>query len=295
MERESWRWIVGGLRRLPRWWPRGAVYDNREILAVLLWAALHDRAIDWACRRSSWPVQAWRRRLPDQSTMSRRLRDPRLVDDLMHLLEVVQREIEARSHRLMIDGKPMAVSAFSADAEARVGWGAGRHQSGYKLHALIDAAQRLLAWDVRPMNEAECVVARDLLHAAHRSGRLQPGATVLGDASYDANPLHRAAEHAGVTLIAPRRKTGRSISAGHRQHPGRIESIRLTEDHPRVAARLRAERSTIERFFGSLAAFGGGLSSLPPWVRRLRRVRLWVGAKLVLNATRIALLRSADA
>jgi hypothetical protein len=46
------------------------VYDNRTVIAVLLWAALHDRPIVWACQRSSWPVQAWRRRLPDQSTMS---------------------------------------------------------------------------------------------------------------------------------------------------------------------------------------------------------------------------------
>src|SRR5262245_34060520 len=91
MERELWRWVGWGLRRLPRWWPRGAVYDNRCVLAVLLWAALHERAITWACQRAHWPVQAWRRKLPDQSTMSRRLRDPRVLEDLERLVVVLQR------------------------------------------------------------------------------------------------------------------------------------------------------------------------------------------------------------
>ena len=77
---------------MPRWWPRNASYSNREILAVLLWAALHNKPICWACLRSSWPLQAWRRRLPDQSTMSRRLRDPDVWGDLRRLIDEVQRE-----------------------------------------------------------------------------------------------------------------------------------------------------------------------------------------------------------
>jgi hypothetical protein len=34
-------------------------------------------------------------------------------------------------------------------------------------------------------------------------------------------------------------------------------------------------------------SFGGGLSSLPAWVRGLDRVRTWVWAKLLINAVRI--------
>ncbi len=85
MERELWRSVTRAIRRLPRWWPRGAVYDNRQVLAVLLWASLHGRSVSWACQRGHWPVQAWRRALPDQSTMSRRLRDQRLLEDLRRL------------------------------------------------------------------------------------------------------------------------------------------------------------------------------------------------------------------
>ena len=51
---------------------------------------------------------------------------------------------------------------------------------------------------------------------------------------------------------------------------------------------LRARRQAIERFFAGLTTFGGGAATLPPWVRHLHRVRLWIGAKLVINAARLA-------
>ncbi|MFU8829684.1 MAG: hypothetical protein ACNA8P_12785, partial [Phycisphaerales bacterium] len=68
MERELWRLIVPRIRRLPTRRPRGAVYTDKQIIAVALWAALHTRPISWACNKQNWPPQAWRRVLPDQST-----------------------------------------------------------------------------------------------------------------------------------------------------------------------------------------------------------------------------------
>src|SRR6267142_4907963 len=112
MERELWRGMVAGLKRVPRWWPRRGVYSNVQVLAVLLWAALHDRSILWATQRRSWPVQAWRRGLPDQSTMSRRLRDPRVMQDLGRLLPLLQRRAGALRGPLVLDGKPLPVSTF---------------------------------------------------------------------------------------------------------------------------------------------------------------------------------------
>jgi hypothetical protein len=50
-------------------------------------------------------------------------------------------------------------------------------------------------------------------------------------------------------------------------------------------------RRRIEQSFGVLTSFGGGLSSLPSWVRHLKRVWLWVSAKLVINGVRILALR----
>lgn len=295
MERELWRWIVWGLKRLPRWWPRGAVYDNRVVVAVLLWAALHERSITWASQRVNWPVQAWRRQLPDQSTLSRRLRDPRVLEDLERLAIILQRHLPASSSAFIVDGKPLPVSVFTADAEAKLGWSIGRHARGYKLHALIDGAQRLVSWIVHPMNHAECTAAEELLQKAARRGQLTPGAVVLGDASYDSNPLHAVAAESGVRLIAPRRRPGLRLCTNRKHHPARLAAIEFTEHDPAAKPLMRCVRTQIERYFGSLATVGGGLIALPAWARRLHRVRVWVGAKLVLNAARHSVRQRAAA
>lgn len=50
--------------------------------------------------------------------------------------------------------------------------------------------------------------------------------------------------------------------------------------------RMYRYRRQIERDFGNLTSFGGGLICLPPWVRRFTRVRNWVHAKFLINAAR---------
>lgn len=286
MERDIWRVIVRALRRAPRRRPPRGVYSNRDVLAVLLWAALHDRPVSWACQRPSWPMQAWRRRLPDQSTMSRRLRDPALLDDLARVLDVLREGLTPSAGALLLDGKALEVSGHSTDPDAARGRGSGRFGIGYRLHALIDSARRVLAWSVEPLNKAECVVARDLVRDASSKTLLPRGATILADAGYDSNALYAAASEAGVALLAPRRKPHRSISPNYDHHPDRLHAIKTLEGDERAAREARAKRTTIERFFGALASVGGGLFALPPWVRRLRRVRLWVAAKLALDAAR---------
>src|SRR5262249_34111404 len=136
MDPELWRIIAAALKRLPRRRPRGGLYSNADILALLLWAAAHERPVSWACRRASWPMQAWRRALPDQSTMSRRLRDPALPADLDALLRLLDPPRGAAPSTLIIDGKALQVSEMSGDRDAVTGWGAGRYARGYKLHAL---------------------------------------------------------------------------------------------------------------------------------------------------------------
>lgn len=290
MERELWRMVIRSLRRLPRRWPSGAVYSNHQILAVLLWAALHDRPISWACRRRNWPMQAWRRVLPDQSTMSRRLRDPALLDDLRRVAVLVQRTLGAAHPTLLVDGKPLEVSEYTADPDAAVGWSIRRFSRGYKLHALIDLSWRVHSWRVTPLNEAESVVAQELVREAEASATL-----MYADASYDSNNLHRVAADCGVRLVAPRRRPHKGIGKNQRHHPNRLASIALTE-HDASWHDIRTRvRPTIERYFGALASVGGGLWGLPPWVRRLHRVRVWVGAKMALHAARITMIRAPDA
>lgn len=46
---------------------------------------------------------------------------------------------------------------------------------------------------------------------------------------------------------------------------------------------LHRFRRQIERDFGNLVSFGGGLACLPPWVRRITRVRNWVHAKILVS------------
>lgn len=288
MERELWRLIAWALKRLPPRWPTRAVYDNRAVLAVAIWAALHDRPIVWACQRVNWPPQAWRRRLPDQSTMSRRLRDPALLDDQERLVMILQRRLQRRGSTLIVDGKPLAVSEFTADPEAVTGWGAGRHAKGYKLHAIIDDTRRLLVWDVRPMKDSEQAVACELVARAATRGLLARGAELLGDANYDSRHLYTAADAAGIRLVAPRRQPGASISKWPQSHEHRLRAIAAIESDPEYEERFKARRAAVERYFGTLATVGGGLHALPAWARRLHRVRVWVASKLVIHTARAA-------
>lgn len=288
MERDIWRVIVAALRRLPRRCAAGQRYANRDVLAVLLWAALHDRSILWACQRRNWPMQAWRRRLPDQSTMSRRLRRADLLDDLRTLLHIVQATFDDRDNRMLrVDGKALAVSSFSDDPDAANGWGTGQYQRGYKLHALVANAQRLIDFQVEPMNTQESVVAGELLLGAARTGRIARGGLVLADASYDSNPLHGVAHACGMQLLAPRRRPGTGLSEGHKQQVGRVLSKELLESDPLMLRWQCSRRAAVEHYFGGLSS-AAGLHTLPPWARTLTRVRVWVAAKLVLNAARIA-------
>ena len=115
------------------------------------------------------------------------------------------------------------------------------------------------------------------------------------DAYFDASDLHDRAAHAGHRLVAPRRASSRASSRGRGlghcyQSPHRLRCIDLLEPPAGVnpfGPSLRRARVQVERDFGNLAGFGGGLAPLPAWARRIWRVRAWVHAKLLVNAARI--------
>jgi hypothetical protein len=294
MERDIWIRMMAALKHLPRTRPRNAVYTHRQILAVLLRAAIHDRPISWACERRNWPMQAWRRTLPDQSTMSRRLRHPDLVSMLLTLLLAVQGD-EPVGQVLVADGKPLELSEYTRDPEAAVGRGAGRMAKGYKVHLILDPhSQRVVGHQTHPLNVAETTTVAALV--AGPEVPIPRGSLLLGDTLFDSNPLHHATHARGCQLIVPRKKPGTALGS-RRHHPNRLESIRFTEGKDReIWDRVLApQRAAIERFFGAWASFGGGLSGLPPWIRRLHRVRVWVAAKLVINAARIQSLKERHA
>jgi hypothetical protein len=276
MEREAWTELMATLSGLPDRRPRRAQFNNHEIVRVYLWAVLHDRPTCWACDPRSWPGPP--RTLPSPSTLSRRLRSLSV--------RVLLRRLVGSPHGadvlIGLDAKPLRVSRMSKDGQATRGYGAGAIERGYKLHVACDRRGSPIAFDIRPMNEAESVVACRLVSRAAR-----PGSTLLADAAYDSNELHVQAEQRGARLVAPRRKPGRGL--GHQPHSaGRLRSIALLEGDPRKRRQAARLRSVVERCFAWLTALGGG--HLPVWVRTLPRVRQWILAKLAILAASRRLL-----
>jgi hypothetical protein len=256
-------------------------FFDYEIVAVYLWAVLHDRPTCWACDPANWPNDLWRKRLPSQSTMSRRLQTIE-VQRLLHAIE--RRMAAAEDHHewvLRVDGKPLLAGAHSKDPDAR--WGRVRRgwAKGYKFHAIYGRSCMPLSWEVTPLNVAESEVAAPMIPS------LKPGGGyLLGDCAFDSNPLHHAARAQGYVLVAPRKRPQAGL--GHRCHdPGRLRCIDLLQG--KFGQALFRLRKDIERQFGWLTNHAGGLAPLPNWVRRSHRVRLWVQAKLLVHGTYVYL------
>ena len=283
MERELFVALYRLLRRLARHRPRRkrTRVGDAIIVAVYLWAALHDRPVVWATRRRNWPRDLLDFELPAQSTMSRRLRSEGVRELMAALNDALRGDHDPQDTLVKtIDAKPLPVGAYSVAKDARWGRGVRGQVRGYKLHALYGIGPLPIAWEVVPMNASEQRVGRRLL------ARLRGAGYVLADSVYDVNPLHAWAAELGHQLLAPRKRPHAGL--GHRpHHPARLRAIEMLEGPtPAFGRQLYALRGSIERRFGRLTNFGGGLAPLPNWVRTLPRVRLWVGAKLMIDAAR---------
>lgn len=277
MERELWKSLHAMAMHLST--PVGAwKFSAADIVVVYFWAALHDRPMCWAVDKDNWPRELCPVALPSQPTLSRRMRRAE-VQQLMTDIEDAWLAAVSVSTMLIktIDGKPLAVSGVTKDIDAGYGRGAGGMQKGYKLFSVWASGPLPLAWALAPMNRSEKAMAAELIPALPGEGYL------LGDAEYDSNKLHDLAHVAGHQLLTPKRQKHRGV--GHRrQSPYRLRSIELMKtDFGKKAFRFRRQ---IERNFGNLTSFGGGLTCLPAWVRRFHRVRNWVHAKLLINAAR---------
>jgi hypothetical protein len=279
MERELWRTLYMLSRMLDKPWGHWR-YSTAEILAVYFWAVVHDRPTSWAADPAQWPDDlrpAW---LPPQGTLSRRLRRPETVE--------LMTEIEQRLVTLLglgqwlvqtIDAKPLPVSGVSRDPDIGRGRAARGFAQGYKFYAVWSAGPMPLAWGLAPMNTSEKTMARRLIPS------LPGGGYLLGDGEYDANPLYDLATEAGFQLVAKKTKDRGRGGLGHRrQSPGRLRSIELLKTE--FGHDLYNQRNAIECRFGTLSSMGGGLAPLPGWVRRFRRVRHWVQAKILAAGAR---------
>lgn len=283
MEHQLWKTIVACLRTVDKSPPRAReTYTDVRILEVYFWAVLHDRPISWACQLQNWPIHLQKQELPSNSRMSRRLRTKR-VTKLLDALETqcVRRPTEG-GLVWYLDGKPLLISGVSKDRQAGYGRAARGMGKGYKLHVLLGADGNLAAWRVAPMNKDERVMAARLLHAAEVLGY------IVTDANYDSNVLHQQCDNHGNRQMVTPRRYGKSAGHGHRrQTVGRMRSKAILENpYPQFGESLLQQRSEVERYFGNLTNWGGGLTHLPSWVRGHRRVQRWIQAKLLASHLR---------
>jgi hypothetical protein len=297
MDRELWASVLVAVQRAAArvGWNGGRrkpVYANWLIVAMYLWSVAHDRPLSWACRRGSYNGLFRPRRLPSVSQFTRRIKS----DDCQRILQLVHDRFAQRgvtTEAVYIDGKALPVSPVSKDRDARRGRISGAFARGYKLHAAVNAARRIVVWSVMGLNEDEKTVARHAL--LPNLPPLTRDGLVLADSHYDSGPLHeQVCEPRGLWLVHPLRGQHRAVGKNRwwklrQMPPTRRALVDLWAGRPTLMRFVYKARQQIEGVFGVLTYTAGGLSNLPAWVRGLARVRRWVGGKIVLYNARLEL------
>ena len=288
MELELWSETSAAISAVAMDWPRHPrdQHSTALIVRVYHWACLHDRPVSWACAAANWKPSVRPKVLPDQSTMSRRTRRA----DFWEFLERVGRRMNGKPEPAIVkvvDGKPLELPNHTTDRDATWGRGVSRTSVGYKLHAVFSGNPMPDAFAITTLNVCEKQMAARLLPRVGGYGYL------LGDAHYDASWLFDDCHEHDHQLLCPRAKPGTG-EGHHYVSPHRRRAIAMLEV-PRAVSRfghdLYDRRTDIERDFSQMVCFGAGLGTLPPWVRRIWRVRHWVMNKLLINAARIRINR----
>lgn len=283
MDRTTWilvRAAAMAASRKHRRRGRRPVFSDLMIVLIYLWMVSHDRTQKWACLRSSYGTLFRPRRLPSESQLSRRLRSEGVIDLLQAVHEELSRSGVACDVMFM-DAKALPVSENTRDRDARTGRCNGGFRRGYKVHALSTLDGRVPVWHVTPMNVADPAAAPLLLTHARALGKL-----VLADTFYDGNGIYRTTRERGSRLLTPLKGIAKSARAIANTDPDRLRAAAAWTHEPQATACVYRQRSGAERNFANLTNYAGGLTSLPPWVRGLRRVRSWVGAKIILYHAR---------
>jgi len=290
MEREHWTELSQMISEVGSRWQANAsdTYSTTCIVRVFAWAVIHNCPVSWACKPANWDDRTRPKHLPSQSQMSRRTRRKDFQHFLTRLGERIAGHPESMQLLKSIDGKALTVPAHSTDRDAKWGRGTGQQAKGYKLHAMWADRPMPEQWAITPLNDGEPRLAKRFV------GRLKGAGYVLADANYDSNGLYDLAAEHDHQLLAPRGKPYTGL--GHRRHsPHRRRSIELLEQPAFTINRFGTElykcRTDIERHFAHATSFSAGLFTLPPWVRRIWRVRSWVAMKLMVNAARIRCLK----
>jgi len=194
MERELWPLLYQTVRDVGRDFRQKYVHMQPWVLLLtLLWAALHDRPVAWACQQANWGTTHLRPpRIPSQPTLSRRVAQVG-TGLLWRAVEVRLRQLSGSTVALLaiLDGKPLPVGGASTDHDASWGRGASGKAKGYKLHTLWSNRALPEAWEVTTLKASEQVVAQRLVRQAAGGGY------VLVDGNYEGSPLFDDAARAG--------------------------------------------------------------------------------------------------
>lgn len=299
MGRELWRTVSGEVaaadRRARRaLGPRQKVrFANRLIVRMYCWSVAHDRPLCWACDRANYGAHFRPRALPSVSQFRKRVKDDPWVRRTLQELHGRFAGVGGRppSPGGAFDGKLLAVAMHRRDPDARkVRTNAG-YVRGYRLHAWADRG-RIVVWSVTAANAGEQTVAEAL---CPHLPPLSPEAVVLGDVRYDSAPLYArvAAETGGALLTGLQGMSGtpRVLRA---MGPARRAAVEAWRSHaPLARMAMRGRVAEVEAVFGTLTCTAGGLAPLPAWVRRIDRVRRWVGVKVIFHNARHALRNAA--
>lgn len=280
----EWKTLYSTIKQVHKSVPRQGrrtVYSDALIVAMYFWAVIHDRPLCWAADRRRYGGVFRPRRLPSRSQFCRRIKTPRCEI----LVAAVQQRLAGSptgAAFAFLDGRALPVGPHTTDPDARAGYHSGTWAKGYKLHALVTEDGRFPRICIEPLNVCEKVVARRMVRDTRLSG------LVLADGYYDDGQLYDAVFQAGALLFTP---LPQNAGAGHRpQSWPRLLAARIWQSGE---PEFFGKRGAVERYFGQLSAFGGGLAPLPAWVRRLPRVRRWVIAKVAIYHVRLAVRKAA--
>jgi len=310
MDRTMWTILVAAVDAALALVPafgRRPIYSDRLIVLLTLWAVWHDRCLSWACDKDHYGNLFRPRKRPSISQFIRRVKTERI--DLV--LQRIHNDLRSRGIAMpfdglsYIDGKPVLVSGVSKDPEAKRGKAWGGFAKGYKFHAYVNEHRRVMVWIVTPLNGDEKTMAHHMVEhlppgvarADTPSSIARSAPMTLGDANYDSSPLHRDFEAIGRTLFTPLRgekfvgAQGRSEKTLAAIAPTRRDAIDLWEDRPELATLVLKARNNIEGTF-SVLSLALGLDRLPGHVRRLPRVRRWIGCKVILYHARASLVQA---
>src|ERR1700683_1138345 len=249
MELEFWAELsqaICDVQRKFKFNPRDT-HRTALIMRVHLWASLHDRPTVWACDPNNWTHKTRPENLPDQSTMSRRMRR----GDFQAFLQAMQRRLNGnvQTHLLKtLDGKPLELPNHTSDPDARWGRGVSRLSVGYKLHMVFSGNPMPDAFAITTLDVCEKQMARRMIKRVKGCGYL------LGDGHYDASWLYDLCKYHGHVLVSPRAKPGTGIGH-HYLSPQRLRSIQLLEPPVSVnefGPSLYRNRTGIERQFSQM-------------------------------------------